>query len=122
MLRPHTATDRSRKHNSQHAVYATDRKDIAIGMALTGTRSRSFGDYEEKPFRVVFVEGKPARKAYVYVVSSASFKETPRGSHQWASTRPVRIIRKEIYDGPQLKSYWRRASAKEKAWFRTSSS
>lgn len=100
-------SDDSRKHNYVYGVYATDKKDIAVGMSLTGDKyTRSFGDYHQKPFRVVFIRGQPKSKlVYVYKVLSKSFKEKPKNSHQWISLEPAKIITINKYKTINLKKY-----------------
>ncbi len=115
-LRPFRAGDESRKENALCAVYATERKDIALGMSLVGQPyTHSYGNFDEKPFVAVFLRGKPTRRyAYVYNVSSSSFDERPKGSHQWVSSEPVKIISKERYLVKDLDQCWRPATKKEK--------
>jgi len=118
-LKSNKPDDKSMKENSIYGVYATDRKDIAIGMSLTTEKyTKSFGDYEENPFRAVFVRGKPKKKfVYVYKISSKGFVEKPRGSHQWVCENDVKILSKEKILVSNLKDYWRLASQKEKKWY-----
>ena len=115
-LRPHTASDTTQKENCQRAVYATDRKDIALGMSLTGDPgTKSMGDYEKKPYQTAFVEGKPAPgKRYLYTVDGRSFTESPPGSHQWTSKEPMKILKEETFETEELKVYWRVATEEEK--------
>jgi len=116
-LKPNRPSDKTQKENYLYGVYATDRKDIAIGMALTGDKyTKSFGDYQKKPFQAVFVRSQPKRKfVYVYKVSSKTFKEQPKGSHQWVSSEPVKIL--NIQKIKVENKLWRKATKKEKTWY-----
>ncbi|MAG47857.1 hypothetical protein CL617_04585 [archaeon] len=118
-LKENTPTDKTSIHNYFFGVYATDNKDIAKGMALAGFRfTKSFGDYSKKPFKIIFVRGKPkGRFVYVYKVSSSSFIENPKRSHQWISRKNVKIINVEKFSVDSLKEFWRGATAKEKLWY-----
>jgi len=111
--------DRSSEDNSLLGVYATDRKDIALGMALAGSpHTRSFGDYERRPFQIVFVRGSPRlRYVYVYNVASRGFVERPPGSHQWVAANAVRILSREKHSVASLSRYWRRGTRVERKWF-----
>lgn len=113
-LLPYRPSDKGQK-----AVYATERKDIAIGMALTtGKYITSFGDYRKKPFKVIFIRGKPKKPyVYVYTISSKSFTEQPKKSHQWISKIPVKILSKQKYLVKNLNSYWRKANQKDKEFY-----
>ena len=97
-------------------VYATDRKDIAIGMALTTEKyTKSFGDYSKKPFQAIFVRGSPKKKpVYVYKISAKGFAEKPKGSHQWINQKNALILGKEILATAELRQCWRKATIKEK--------
>lgn len=88
-------------------------------MALTGFKNtRSFGDYSKKPFKVIFVRGELKEGfVYVYRVSSDSFIEKPKGSHQWISKKDVKIIDVEKFSVSSLKDFWRKATEKEKLWY-----
>ena len=112
-------TDKSRAENSIFAVYAADRCDIAKGMALTTEKyTKSFGDYDQKPFQAIFVRGEPKKeRVYLYKVSSKGFIEKPKGSHQWVSTENVKIISCETFLVKNLDSSWRKATIKEKVWY-----
>ncbi len=118
-LKVNRPIDKSSIHNFIHGVYATNRKDVAKGMALTGFKfTKSFGDYSKKPYKSIFVRGKPKEKfVYVYKVSSLSFNERPKGSHQWVSESDVKIISVEKFSVSELGEYWRKATAKEKLWY-----
>lgn len=118
-LIPYRSKDKSQKENSLNAVYATNRKDIALGMALTGDKyTKSFGDYHQKPYRSVFVRGQPKTKfVYVYKISSKTFEEKPKDSHQYISLQPAKVISVNKYLTENLSSYWRKATVKEKEWY-----
>jgi len=112
-------SDNSQDENCSLGVYATDRKDIAIGMSLTTEKyTKSFGDYSKKPFKTVFVRGKPKQKfVYIYKVSSKYFIENPKGSHQWISNKDVLILNKEKFLVSELNEFWRKATSNEKKWY-----
>lgn len=110
-LLPKTPSDKSYTENYQNAVYATDRKDIAIGMALTTEKyTTTFGDYRKKPFKVIFLRGEPKKQyVYVYKIKSKNFIKQANIPHQWVSKVPVKIISKERYLVKNLNAYWHKA-------------
>ncbi len=114
-LEPQKATDKKSKSNSQNAVYATDRFECALGMSLTGDQ-KAFADYQEKDFKAVFVKEPPTPKIqrFVYEVSSDTFEENPKGSHQWSSKFKAKILKTHVYSTKQLSKYWRMATEEEK--------
>ena len=118
-LNPNKPLDNSKKENCICGVYATDRRDIAIGMALTTEKyTKSFGDYSKKVFKAIFVRGKPKQKfVYIYKVSSNNFIEKPKGSHQWICKTNVLIIEKKKLLVSKLDESWRKASKEEKRWY-----
>ncbi len=118
-LNPNKPSDISQKENCINGVYATDRKDIAIGMTLTNEKyTKSFGDYSKKPFQAIFVRGAPKQKyVYVYKISSKGFAERPKGSHQWVSEKNSQILKEEKLKTSELGSLWRKATLKEKEWY-----
>lgn len=118
-LVPHKARDSSQEENAQMAVYATERKDIALGMALSSLPdTASFGNYEEEPYQSVFVEGEPKEGTiYLYEIPADTFEERPEGSHQWISLVKVKVLSVEEFDVAELQEYWRLATEKEKEWY-----
>ena len=118
-LKVNRPSDNSQKENCIQGVYATDREDIAIGMALTTEKyTKSFGDYSKKPFKAIFVRGKPKQKfVYLYKISGNSFIEKPKGSHQYVSEKDVLIIERKKLAVSNLDNYWRKATSKEKEWY-----
>ncbi len=108
--------DKASKSNSQNGVYATDIFDCAKGMSLTGEQWAFVKDYTEKDFKVIFVDEPPTpkKKRFVYEVSSETFKEDPKGSHQWVSKEKVKILNITKYSTEDLKQYWRMATKEEK--------
>ncbi len=111
--------DKTNKENNIEGVYATDDKNIAIGMALTTEKyTKSFADYSSKPFQIIFVRGKPKQKfVYVYEVNAKNFEEKPKGSHQWINTEKVEIIKREKYLVSKLNKFWRKATKEEKKYY-----
>lgn len=118
-LRVNRPSDNSQEENCINGVYATDREDVAIGMSLTKEKdTNSFGDYTKKPFKVIFVRGRPKRKyVYVYKVSGNSFIEKPKGSHQFVSEKDVLILERKKLLVSELDKYWRKATKEEKDWY-----
>ena len=118
-LKVNKPSDASQKENCIYGVYTTDRRDIAIGMSLTTEKyTKSFGDYSKKPFKAIFVRGKPKQKyVYVYKVSSKGFVEKPKGSHQWICEEDTLILEKEKLLVSELDNFWRKATSKEKEWY-----
>ena len=116
-LRPFKPGDISHKDNGLLAVYATDRKRIAIGMSLTrDDGTKSMANYDEKKFQVTFIEGEPRRKKrYVYTIARAGFIQTPAGGRQWTSPKPAKILKKDVYDTADLGQYWRKSTKRDRA-------
>ncbi len=118
-LKVNKPTDNSAQENCINGVYATDQKDIAIGMALaTEKQTKSFADYSKKPFKIIFVRGEPKKKqVYLYKVSSEGFTEHPPSSHQWVCKNNVAIISKEVLITSKLSKSWRKATENEKKYY-----
>lgn len=114
-LEPRKADDKNSQINSKQAIYATDRIECALGMSLTGEQW-AFANYNDKDFKVIFVEEQPTPKIarYIYEISGDDFEEQPKGSHQWISFKKVRILKTHIYSTEDLKKYWRMATDDEK--------
>jgi len=114
-LEPQKATDKTSSSNSQNGVYATDRFECAAGMSLTGD-PWAFANYQDKNFKVIFVEQAPTPKIerFVYEIESDTFEESPIGSHQWISHEKVKIVKTYIYLTEDLNQYWRMATKKER--------
>ena len=120
-LIPFKASDKSSKANSLKAVYATERKDIALGMALSSAKyTKSMGNYAEKPYASAFVRGDPTKhlkQVYLCKLSSKTFEQKPKGSHQWVSLEPIKVLSIKTFKTKDLNQYWRKASDKEKKYY-----
>lgn len=116
-LKPSKPSDSHKKANYENAVYATDRKDIAIGMSLTGQKYfHSFANYEAKLVKIIFTKSYPKMKyTYLYKVSSGKFINN--SLHQWISFEPVKILKKVKLEVKNLSQYWRIGTQTEKKWF-----
>ena len=116
-VEPRLATDNSNPLNCSFAVYATERRDIAIGMSLRDREGNpSFGNYSEEPFVHVFLKGEPADTPYyLYTLPSDSFE--PAGPYQWASPLVVPIASIEQFTKEELAQYWREATPEEREEF-----
>lgn len=114
-LEPRRATDDTSNSNSQNGVYATDRFECAAGMSLTGEQW-AFANYQDKDFKVIFVEQPPTPKVprFVYELETDTFEENPKGSHQFISKSKVKILKTHIYFTEQLNQYWRMATPEER--------
>jgi hypothetical protein len=121
-LIPKKAKDTHKKENCENAIYATERRDIAIGMSLTGQKNpHSFADYEKKPVKIIFTRNFPKMKfTYLYKVSSKTFSQN--SPHQWVSFEPVKILEKVKLKTKDISKYWRLATQKEKEWFKKATS
>jgi|LauGreDrversion4_2_1035121.scaffolds.fasta_scaffold56680_5 hypothetical protein len=113
-LEPRQATDFTTTANSECAVYATDRRDIAIGMSLrASSRHAGFGNFHENPFKHVFLRGEPKETpCFLYTVSSETFENA--GLHQWISVVAVPVLSVEELQPEELAEYWRPATQAEK--------
>ncbi len=116
-LIPRKAKDLSDfKVNNQKAVYATDRKQIAIAMALVNERHIRAGmDFEAKKVQVTIWKGMPRKKYfYLYTLPIKTFIEKPGGSHQWLSSISVKPIKIERLKTKDFKKLIRKPAYKEK--------
>ena len=115
-LLPRQATDLGERPENLHkAVYSTDIKELAITMAILGSRgvnSSSLG-FDKKSLGIIY-EGWPTQKnVYLYTLPTKTFKqEGPR--HQYYSTDPVKPIKIEKLVVQDYLHLVRKATKKEK--------
>ncbi|MFB6246152.1 MAG: hypothetical protein ABEI74_00990, partial [Candidatus Pacearchaeota archaeon] len=57
-IKPQKAKDTSKRENCQKAVYATDRFECAVSMALSG-ESPAFMNYSEENPKIIFMHKAP---------------------------------------------------------------
>ncbi|PIR47837.1 hypothetical protein COV06_00330 [Candidatus Uhrbacteria bacterium CG10_big_fil_rev_8_21_14_0_10_50_16] len=113
-IEPRKALDEMSENNSQLAVYATDRFEVATGMSLTGD-NWSFADFDEPDFKVLFAEEPPEsdQMRYVYELSSETFERDPENKSQWISFEKVKILEMHKFRTQDLSHLWRMATKEE---------
>ena len=110
ILKPRQPTD-TKKENSVKAIYATDSKNMALGMALTNQEgSESFAT--KKPFKINFVKGEPKMKfVYLHILSKKDFKKNAPGQYlSTKSVKPLKIVRYPVH---ALRNLWRKSNKRE---------
>jgi len=114
-IKPQQATDKLSSENCQNGVYATDIFEVAKGMSLTGEQW-AYANYNDKDFKIIFVEEPPTPSItrYVYEIDAKDFIESPKGSHQFVSFKPAKILKVHTYTTEDLKDYWRQAIKEER--------
>lgn len=98
---------------AKNAVYATDVKEIAMGVAIANSkRSGSFGKYENGIHKALFHYGQPRMKyVYVHYLSPRDFAYNMK--YEWISYKPVKPFKIEKLKVSDLGWLWRKASIKE---------
>lgn len=94
-----------RPENNQFGVYATDRKDLAIAMAILGCKDvigGSIDDYEEGKLNAKIYGDLPKQEhIYVYHLPIKTFKQTKIDKHQFVSlvaVKPNKIEKINVSD------------------------
>lgn len=81
--------------NLLRAVYATDKRDLAIAMAIIkseGVRCSSLNFNGVPPYAVIY-GGKPEQShIYLYKLSGETFQEAGHKGRQWTSSEPVKPL------------------------------
>jgi len=99
ILIPKKATGLNRKEDKLSAVYATRLKEFAIVMAIlssSGIKSKTIINIKGKRINGIFSEGEiKSEFVYLYYLSPKSFRNIPKGSHQYCSFEEVKPIRIE---------------------------
>ena len=88
-----------RPENNLFAVYATDRKDLAIVMAMIGCKDvvgGSIDEYKEGKLDARIYGNYPKQKfIYLHHLSAKTFKQTKIDKHQFVSLSSVEPIKTE---------------------------
>jgi len=108
------------KENEYRGIYATNIKKLATIMGLTSGRGISGSclmGYHKNPYGIIY-NGWPKNKYfYVYTLHSDSFKNKPRGSGQWISSKSVKPIKIEKFEVKDYIHLVRKPTKKElKEW------
>jgi hypothetical protein len=99
------------KENSMKAVFATDNKNLALGMALANQKySSSFRSYDKNVIN--FVRGYPKMKfVYLHYLDSRDFKYNRE--EEFISIEKVKPLRIEKINISELNNLWRKSNKKE---------
>ena len=88
-----------RPENNQFAVYATDRKDLAIVMAMFGCKDvigGSIDEYQDGKLNARIYGNYPSQEyIYLHHLPTEMFKQTKIDKHQFVSSVPVKPIKTE---------------------------
>lgn len=105
------------KNNIIKGVYATNKKNVAIAMALIKPKGIAASLYFKPPKAIVY-RGWPRRKYfYLYTLPRDSFKESPKGSGQWVSRKPIKPIKVERLEVRNYLNLLKKATKKQKEEF-----
>lgn len=115
--------DKTKTENCQKAVYATDRKMIAIAMAILASKGVNGASLnmagKEEPYGTIYSGWPEQKKIYLYSLPSGNFLETGKESHQYFSRQSVKPIKTELLNIDDYLPLIRKASEKEaNAWFK----
>jgi hypothetical protein len=107
-LSPHQSLGVGQHTERLTAVYATDRRDVAIVMGLiSGTLSRMYLDRNSA--RGILYERWPRRRhLYLYTVVSRGFHRVDRW--QWCAKDPVEVLKVETLRAKDYRGMLRRAT------------
>lgn len=121
-LKPSQGKDsEERPENNLFAVYATDRKDLAIVMGILGCRDvtgGSIGEYVEGKLDATIYGDYPKQKfIYVHHLPQVTFKQTKIDKHQFVSEVLVKPTKTEKLLIKNYLSLLKKASLSEtKKW------
>ena len=94
-----------RPENNQFGVYATDRKDLAIVMAIIGCKDvigGSIDEYKQGKLNArIYGEFPKQEFIYVYHLPLETFKQTKIDKHQFVSlvaVKPIKIEKLRVND------------------------
>jgi hypothetical protein len=101
------------KISARDAVYATDEKEYAMGVALANSKhTNSFGKFEDGVHKALFNVGRPRMKyIYVHYLSPRNFVHNRKD--EWISYKPVKPYKIEKVKVADLGWLWRKASDEE---------
>ena len=106
-----------RPENNQLAVYATDRKDLAIVMAMIGCADvlgGSIDEYDNDVLQARIYGNYPAQEyVYVHTLPAETFTQTQIDKHQFVSLVPVKPIKTEKIKVKEYQHLARIASQEE---------
>lgn len=107
-LEPRQAYDHpDRPKNNQLAIYGTDKKDLAIVMAMFGcddVMGGSINEYKEDVLNAVIFGQYPQQEfVYIYHLPSETFKQTKIDHHQFISDKSVKPI---MVEEVRVKDYY----------------
>jgi len=100
------------KQNSMKAVFATDSKEYALGMAaMASGKVSAFRNH--KTHQMNIIKGKPNLKAtvYLYTLNSNDFKKINK--NEYINTKEVKPLKIEEYKVSKLKHLWRQSDKQE---------
>ena len=105
-LKPSWGDDsEERPENNLFAVYATDRKDLAIVMAMIGCKDvigGSIDEYKEGKLNARIYGSYPKQEfIYLYHLPAKTFKKTKIDKHQFVSlisVRPIKVEKIKVKD------------------------
>lgn len=121
-LIPKTAEDlEEHPSNIIKAVYATDKKEVAIAMAiisLRGVNGASLLDYKKgKPVGKIYIGWPKAKYVYLYTLPEKTFKKSKGVRNQYYSEKPVKPINVERINIKDYLHLIKKATKKETlAW------
>lgn len=106
-----------RPENKQFGIYATDRKDLAIVMAILGCKDvigGSIDNYQQGKLNARIYGNYPKQRyIYVYYLPIETFKKTQIDKHQFVSLVAVKPIKTEKLKVTDYTHLIRKATKKE---------
>ena len=97
-LIPKQARSAKNKAGNQFAVYATDRKDFAIVMALLHQKGVGISRVnfpKNKAIGTIYVGWPKQKYFYLYTLSSKGFELVPRSKGEWISKEEIKPLKVE---------------------------
>lgn len=118
-LNPSQGSDsEERPENNKLAVYATDRKDLAIVMGILGCKEvigGSIEKYEEDKLNAKIYGDFPKQESiYIYELDPNTFIQTKIDKHQYYSEQPVKPLKIEKIRISDYKHLLKQGTEKEK--------
>lgn len=115
--------DKNRLENTQKAVYATDRKDVAIAMAIVSSKGANGASLsmnrKQKPYGTIYSGWPKQKEIYLHYLPHRNFKKTKQNSHQFISKKAVKPIKTEKLEIKKYLQLIKKASKDEaKKWFK----
>lgn len=108
-----------RKRDIRRGIYASDKKEIAIAMAMISCKGVEYSSlsFNKKPFGTIY-KGKP-QQTYVYLYTLFSDKFKKIGKDEWISSVPIKPIKIEKLKIKDYINLIRKATKEEKErWFK----